>query len=59
MVDIYVEYMSTVATLLGTKCNTTSKMQEIIDFEKQLAKVRFVLLYYCGFVTSEVNLSCL
>lgn len=39
MVDIYVEYMSTVATLLGTKCNTTSKMREIIDFEKQLAKV--------------------
>jgi len=38
MVDIYVEYMSTVATLLGAKCNTTSKMREIIDFEKQLAK---------------------
>lgn len=59
MVDIYVEYMSTVATLLGTKCNTTSKMREIIDFEKQLAKVRIALLYYCSFVTSEVNLSCL
>ena len=47
MVDIYVEYMSTVATLLGTKCNTTSKMREIIEFEKQLAKVSIVMLYHC------------
>lgn len=39
MVDIYVDYMSTVAKLLGTKCNTTAKMREIIDFEKKLAKV--------------------
>ena len=39
MVDIYVEYMSTVAKLLGTKCNTTAKMREIMDFEKKLAKV--------------------
>ncbi|XP_073253544.1 endothelin-converting enzyme 2-like [Porites lutea] len=38
MVDIYVDYMSTVAKLLGTKCNTTAKMREIIDFEKKLAK---------------------
>jgi len=50
MVDIYVEYMSTVATLLGAKCNTTSKMREIIDFEKQLAKVRIDLLYHCSYV---------
>ena len=42
MVDIYVEYMSTVATLLGTKCNTTEKMREIMDFEKKLAKVGVV-----------------
>ncbi len=49
MVDIYVEYMSTVATLLGTKCNTTSKMREIMDFEKNLAKVGVILrpLYSC------------
>ncbi|KAJ7377717.1 hypothetical protein OS493_027279 [Desmophyllum pertusum] len=38
MVEIYEEYMSKVATLLGTKCNTTAKMREIMDFEKQLAK---------------------
>lgn len=50
MVDIYVEYMSTVAALLGTKCNTTSKMREIIDFEKQLAKVCIILLYHCSYV---------
>ena len=50
MVDIYVEYMSTVATLLGAKCNTTSKMREIIDFEKQLAKVRIDLLYHGSYV---------
>ena len=42
MVDIYVHYMSTVAKLLGTKCNTTAKMREIIDFEKKLAKVSIV-----------------
>lgn len=38
MVDIYVEYMATVANLLGTLCNTTTKMREIMDFEKKLAK---------------------
>ncbi|PFX28586.1 Endothelin-converting enzyme 2 [Stylophora pistillata] len=38
MVDIYVEYMTTVATLLGTKCNTTEKMRQIMDFETKLAK---------------------
>jgi len=38
MVDIYVEYMATIAKLLGSKCNTTSRMREIMDFEKQLAK---------------------
>lgn len=34
--------MSTVAKLLGTKCNTTAKMREIIDFEKKLAKVSII-----------------
>lgn len=39
MVDIYVEYMATVASLLGTKCNTTEKMRQIMDFETKLARV--------------------
>lgn len=43
MVDIYVEYMATIAKLLGSKCNTTSRMREIMDFEKQLAKVKLLL----------------
>ena len=34
--------MSTVAKLLGTKCNTTARMREIIDFEKKLAKASIV-----------------
>nr|XP_058966733.1 endothelin-converting enzyme 2-like [Pocillopora verrucosa] len=38
MVDIYVEYMATVASLLGTKCNTTEKMRQIMDFETKLAR---------------------
>ena len=42
MVDIYIHYMSTVAKLLGTKCNTTARMREIIDFEKKLAKASIV-----------------
>lgn len=46
MVEIYEEYMSKVATLLGTKCNTTAKMREIMDFEKQLAKVSVMLCTY-------------
>ena len=37
--DIYIEYMATVARLLGTKCNATEKMREIMEFEKQLAEV--------------------
>ena len=45
MVDIYVEYMATVANLLGTLCNTTTKMREIMDFEKKLAKVNIFHIF--------------
>ena len=39
MVQTYVDYMTKVAKLLGTKCNTKKKMREIMDFESKLAKV--------------------
>ena len=39
MVQTYVDYMAKVAKLLGTKCDTTKKMREIMDFEIKLANV--------------------
>ncbi|KAK3724956.1 hypothetical protein QZH41_017165, partial [Actinostola sp. cb2023] len=39
MVKMYVEYMAKVVGLLGTRCNATKKMKEIMDFEIKLAKI--------------------
>ena len=39
MVDIYIDYMTEVATNLGLKHNAKEEMKKIVDFEYKLAQV--------------------